>query len=116
LPDNFELASGGLACVGLGEDGTTYLASCLLDPSAKAQQPEHTDFSPLICEWDADGVRDTSSRMGQLCILALLVQLYVAELVSEGEVPSPPASKGPRWLRNATCDSSSLLPAGSRPR
>ena len=40
LPENFELAGGGLACVGLGEDGSTYLASSLLDPSAKAQQPE----------------------------------------------------------------------------
>jgi hypothetical protein len=27
LPDNFELAGGGLACIGLGEDGSTYLAS-----------------------------------------------------------------------------------------
>ncbi len=102
MPDNFELASGSLACVGLGEDGATYLASCLLDPSAKAQQPEHTDFSPLIWEWDVDGVRDTSSRMEQLCIHALLVQLYVAELVSEGKVQPPPASKGPHWLRSAT--------------
>ena len=39
LPDNFELAGGGLACIGLGEDGATYLASSLLDPAAKAQQP-----------------------------------------------------------------------------
>jgi len=68
--------------------------SSLLDPSAKAQQPEHTDFSPPIWQWDADGVRDTSSRMEQLCVHALLVQLYVPELVSEGEVPPPPASKG----------------------
>jgi hypothetical protein len=32
--------------------------------------------------------------MEQLCVHALLVQLYVSELVSEGEVPPPPASKG----------------------
>jgi hypothetical protein len=31
LPDHFALAGGGLACVGLGEDGSTYLASSLLD-------------------------------------------------------------------------------------
>jgi hypothetical protein len=68
--------------------------SSLLDPSAKAQQPEHTDFSPPIWDWDTDGVRDTSSRMEQLCIHALLVQPYVPELVSEGKVPPPPASKG----------------------
>ncbi|MFM7265358.1 MAG: hypothetical protein ACKOZW_07170, partial [Cyanobium sp.] len=97
LPANVELAGGGLACVGLGEDGATYLASCLLDPSAKAQQPEHTDFSPPIWQWDADGVRDTSSRMEQLCVHALLVQLYLPELVAEGEVPpgSPSSGTGP---------------------
>ena len=39
-------------------------------------------------------MRDTSTRMEQLCVHALLVQLYVSELVSEGEVPPPPASKG----------------------
>ena len=71
----------------MGEVGATYLASGLLDPSAKAQQPEHTDFSPPIWQWEADGVRDTSSRMERLCIHALLVKQYVSELVSEGEVP-----------------------------
>lgn len=94
LPDNVELAGGGLACVGLGEDGATYLASSLLDPSAKAQQPEHTDFSPPLWDWDAEGVRGTSARMEQLSIHALLVQLYVPQLVSEGEIPPPPSAKG----------------------
>ncbi len=87
LPENFRLAGGGLACVGLGEDGATYLASCLLDPSAKAQQPEHTDFSAPHWDWDTGGVKGTAARMEQLCVHALLVQLYAAELVSEGEVP-----------------------------
>jgi len=94
LPDNFQLAGGGLACVGLGEDGATYLASCLLDPSAKAQQPEHTDFSAPHWEWDADGVKGTAARMEQLCVHALLVQLYAPELVSEGEVPAAGGGKG----------------------
>jgi hypothetical protein len=94
LPDNVELAGGGLACVGPGEDGATYLASSLLDPSAKAQQPEHTDFSPPLWDWDADGVRGTSARMEQLCIHALLVQLYLPQLVSEGEIPPAPSAKG----------------------
>jgi hypothetical protein len=89
LPDNFELAGGGLACIGLGEDGSTYLASNVLDPSTKAQQPAHTDFSPTLWDWDADGVKGTSSRMEQLCVHALLVQLYAKSLVSEGEIPSP---------------------------
>lgn len=35
LPDNVQSAGGGLSCVGLGEDGATYLASSLLDPSAR---------------------------------------------------------------------------------
>ena len=39
-------------------------------------------------------MRGTASRMEQLCVHALLVQLYVSELVSEGEVPPPPSSKG----------------------
>jgi hypothetical protein len=56
LPDNFQTAGGGLACVGLGEDGSTYLASNLLDPVARAQQPAHTDFSPTLWDWDAGQV------------------------------------------------------------
>jgi hypothetical protein len=94
LPDNFELAGGGLACIGLGEDGSTYLASNVLDPSAKAQQPAHTDFSPTLWDWDADGVKGTASRMEQLCVHALLVQLYAKHLVAEGEIPPVPGAKG----------------------
>ena len=44
------------ACIGLGEDGSTYLASNLLDPVARAQQPAHTDFSPTLWDWDAGQV------------------------------------------------------------
>ena len=94
LPDNFELAGGGLACIGLGEDGSTYLASNVLDPAAKAQQPAHTDFSPTLWDWDADGVKGTASRMGQLCVHALLVQLYAKHLVTEGEIPPASGAKG----------------------
>ncbi len=89
-----ELAGGGLACIGLGEDGSTYLASCLLDPSARAQQPEHTDFSAAHWDWDADGVKGTAARMEQLAVHALLVQLHVRELVSEGDVPPASGGKG----------------------
>jgi hypothetical protein len=63
LRDNFQTAGGGLSCVGLGEDGSTDLASNLLDPAARAQQPEHTNFSPSLWDWDADGVRGTAARM-----------------------------------------------------
>ena len=94
LPDNFELAGGGLACIGLGEDGSTYLASNVLNPAAKAQQPAHTDFSPAVWEWDGDGVRGTADRMEQLCVHALLAQLYAPQLVSEGEIPPAPGAKG----------------------
>jgi hypothetical protein len=94
LPDNFQLAGGGLACIGLGEDGSTYLASNLLDPAAKAQQPEHTDFSAPNWEWDADGVKGTAARMEQLSVHALLVQLYAPSLVSQGEIPPAPGGKG----------------------
>jgi len=94
LPDNFELAGGGLACIGLGEDGSTYLASNVLDPAAKAQQPDHTDFSPTVWDWDADGVKGTALRMEQLCVHALLVQLNAQHLVSEGEIPPEPGAKG----------------------
>jgi hypothetical protein len=94
LPENFQLAGGGLACVGLGEDGATYLASCLLDPAAKAQQPEHTDFSAPCWEWDNDGVKGTAARMEQLCVHALLTQLYAHELVQEGDVPLAGSGKG----------------------
>lgn len=63
LPDNFKTAGGGLSCVGPVEDGFPYLASNLLDPVAKAQQPDHTDFSPTLLDWDADGVSGTAARM-----------------------------------------------------
>jgi hypothetical protein len=89
LPENFELAGGGLACIGLGEDGSTYLASNVLDPSTKAQQPAHTDFSPRLWDWDTDGVKGTASRIEQLCVHALLAQLYAKHLVAEG-VGLPP--------------------------
>jgi hypothetical protein len=94
LPDNFQTAGGGLSCVGLGEDGSTYLASNLLDPVARAQQPAHTDFSPTLWDWDADGVKGTAARMEQLCVHALLVQLYAKHLVAEGEIPPAPGAKG----------------------
>jgi len=94
LPDNFELAGGGLACIGLGEDGSTYLASNVLDPSTKAQQPAHTDFSPTLWDWDTDGVKGTASRMEQLCVHVLVVQLYAKHLVAEGEIPPAPGTKG----------------------
>ena len=94
LPENFELAGGGLACIGLGEDGSTYLASNVLGPSAKAQQPAHTDFSPRLWDWDTDGVKGSASRMEQLCVHALLVQLYATHLVAEGEVPPAPGPNG----------------------
>jgi hypothetical protein len=69
LPDHFELA-------------------------AKTQQPAHTDFSPTLWDWDADGVKGTAARMEQLCVHALLVQLHAQHLVSEGEIPPAPAAKG----------------------
>jgi len=80
--------------VGLGEDGSTHLASNVLDPAARAQQPEHTDFSPTLWDWDADGVKGTASRMEQLCVHALLVQLYAKHLVREGEIPPASGAKG----------------------
>jgi len=48
LPDNLEMAGCSLNCIGLGEGGSTILARCLLDPSTKAQQPDHTDLSSLV--------------------------------------------------------------------
>jgi hypothetical protein len=51
------------------------LASSLLDPSSKAQRPEHTDFSPTFWDWDVDGVKGTSARLEQLSMHALLVAL-----------------------------------------
>ena len=59
------------------------------------------DFSPSLWDWDADGVCGTAARMEQLCVHALLVQLYASELVSEGGVPPPPGTKAlaavPPW-------------------
>jgi len=66
----------------------------VLDPSAKAQQPAHTDFSPTLWDWDADGVKGTAARMEQLCVHALLVQLYAPHLVAEAEIPPLSGAKG----------------------
>ena len=94
LPDHFVLNGGGLACIGIGEDGATYLASCLFDPVAQAQQPAHTDFSSSHWQWDAAGVRGTAARMEQLAVHAFLVQLYAQGLVAEGEIPPDPKARG----------------------
>ncbi len=39
------------------------LASSLLDPSAKAQQLGHNDFSPTLWEWKAEGVKGTGATL-----------------------------------------------------
>jgi hypothetical protein len=54
----------------------------------------HTDFSPTLWDWDADGVKGTAARMEQLCVHALLVQLYSKHLVTEGGIPAAPGAKG----------------------
>jgi hypothetical protein len=101
-------------------------------PAARARQPEHTDFSPSLWDWDADGVRGTASRMEQLCVHALLVQLYAPELVSEGDVPPAPGAKGfggaPPWAtgqqktacggrcgleRTTSCNARPAVPSGA---
>ncbi len=51
-------------------------------------------FSPLLWDRDADGVKGTAARMEQLCVHALLVQLYAKQLVAEGEIPPAPGAKG----------------------
>jgi hypothetical protein len=53
-----------------------------------------SDFSPLLWDWDADGVKGTAARMEQLCVHALLVQLYAKQLVAEGEIPPAPGARG----------------------
>ena len=42
-------------------------------------------------------MKGTATRMEQLCVHALLVQLYLPELVSEGEVP-PAAGGGAKGI------------------
>ena len=60
----------------------------------RAEQPTHTDFSPTLWHWDADGVRGTAARMEQLCVHALLVQLHARHLVTEGTIPPAAAQRG----------------------
>ena len=57
-------------------------------------RPDHTEFPPTLWEWNAEGVKGTAARMEQLCVHALLVQLYAQHLVSEGEIPPVPGAKG----------------------
>jgi hypothetical protein len=47
------------------------LANNVLDPSANAQQPEHSDFSPTLWDRDADGVKGPAGRLEQLCVHAV---------------------------------------------
>jgi len=70
------------------------LASNVIGPSAKAQQPAHTNSSSTLWVLDADGGKGTVARMEQLCVHALLVQLYSKHLVAEGEVPPAPGIHG----------------------
>ncbi len=71
--------------------GSLIKACWILRPRRK---PEHTDFSPTLWEWDAEGVKGTTARMEQFCVPALVVQLYTAALVTEGEMPPAPGAKG----------------------
>ena len=57
-------------------------------------RPNHTEFPPTHWEWNAEGVKGTAARMEQLCVHALLVQLYARHLVTEGGIPAAPGAKG----------------------
>jgi hypothetical protein len=50
-----------------------------------------------LSDWDADWLKDTAARMEQFSVHALLAQLDVPSLVSEGEVPPPSGVEGFGW-------------------
>jgi hypothetical protein len=84
---------GGISCVGLALDGTSYLTRHSFAQIGE-RNPAIDDLSHPAYEWDEQAVQSTNQRMEGLAINALLVQLYQPELLSTGPAAKVLSGKG----------------------
>jgi hypothetical protein len=84
---------GGISCVGLALDGSSYLTRHSFAQIGE-RQPTEQDMSHPAYEWDEQAVQSTNQRMEGLAINALLVQLYQPELLSTGPAAKVRSGKG----------------------
>jgi hypothetical protein len=84
---------GGISCVGLALDGTSYLTRHSFEQIGE-RSPTVADLSHSAWQWDEQAVQGTNQRMEDLAINALLVQLYQPELLSSGPTAKVRSGKG----------------------
>ena len=96
---------GGISCVGLALDGSTYLTRHSFAQIGE-RQPTEEDMSHPAWQWDEQAVHSTNQRMEGLAIKAVLVQLYRPELLTTGPAAKVPSGKG---LSAGTADDSAAV-------
>lgn len=74
---------GGISCVGLALDGTSYLTRHSFEQIGE-RNPTVDDLSHPAWQRDEQAVQSTNQRMQGLAINALQVQLYQPELLCTG--------------------------------
>lgn len=84
---------GGISCVGLALDGTSYLTRHSFQQIGERQSTVD-DLSHPAWQWDDQAVQSTNQRMEDLAINALLVQLYQPELLITGPAAKVPSGRG----------------------
>ena len=84
---------GGISCVGLALDGSSYLTRHSFEQIGE-RNPTVDDLSHPAWQWDEQAVQSTNQRMEGLAINALLVQLYQPELLSTGPAAKVRSGKG----------------------
>ncbi|MFN7900635.1 MAG: hypothetical protein ACK5N0_13395, partial [Synechococcaceae cyanobacterium] len=84
---------GGISCVGLALDGTSYLTRHSFEQIGE-RNPTVEDLSHPAWQWDEQAVQSTNQRMEGLAINALLVQLYQPGLLFTGSAAKVLSGKG----------------------
>jgi hypothetical protein len=84
---------GGISCVGLALDGSSYLTRHSFEQIGE-RNPTVDDLSHPAWHWDEQAVQSTNQRMEGLAINALLVQLYQPDLLSTAPAAKVRSGKG----------------------
>jgi hypothetical protein len=84
---------GGISCVGLALDGSSYLTRHSFEQIGE-RNPTASDLSHPAWQWDEQAVQSTNQRMEGLAINALLVQLYQPDLLTTGPAAKVRSGKG----------------------
>jgi hypothetical protein len=101
--------AGGISCVGLALDGTSYLTRHSFQQIGE-RQPTVEDLSHPAWQWDEQAVQSINQRMEGLAINALLVQLYQPELLTTGAAAKVRGGKG--FSAGSADDTGAVRPQG----